>query len=736
MESPHQRQLIYASLLRYAPETAALRERALDRLVLWSLAGSDHENPYRVGRIASQLVLGPHAPVIRTEVIQETLNRLIDSGKVRPSQLKGRHAYYLADDAVDDVRQLKQVAEDLFAPVLKRMLENTDHLISFENGSAVCRDFIFECFSQFGGQLARMSIGELEPAAFLKIADVQAVFAGVVKTRHLSVEAQESLSARCIHFLKSSATDDIKLKFHLTQGYCFAQLVGLQGGELNPVFAQTFSGSTFYLDTNVLLVGLLEPEGQFDQFSEMVKVAGRNSIRLKVTRATVNETRRVAADRRTQLNTLLEQLPTELVARANDQFFNAFLRAREANRKLTPDQFLAPFDCLSDTIITRWKIELEEAIEDEVLASRDLAHVEVTMQESALETRGWEKSAQILRHDVCHYFLVSTERVSNPKTWFLTRDRSLTHSASKLKKPEELGFCFSLIGFLQSISPFVSTPSEEHSLAEYFSTLLKEQLFSTEPLFDPKELMLLVEMQHDVLGTPKDRLIEALDYVKHTILQGRPYVQKECTKVALGLKTFLASSADERRKELEDQATRLQAEALKERVIAEAERQLKVESLTVIKQQANEIAELAEKNATLDENLQEFRTRADRERLALTFIGILCGVVLWHYAYRLSNFLSGKGAIARFGQPISQVLLGWVGIVLFCIPTWMFLRKKTWPIKLKVGSMSFSLVLALALSNVLDKKIWTASWSGILEASVLVAGLLFTALSPRKVFGS
>jgi len=265
---------------------------------------------------------------------------------------------------------------------------------------------------------------------------------------------------------------------------------------------QTFSDSTFYLDTNVLVVGLLESERDFEMFKELVGVARRIGIKLRVTRATINEIRRVAADRCSQLKTVLPELPTEVVEKANDQFLSAFLAARAAQPTPTPDAFFEQYDRLSEVMRDKWGFEVVENIEDEVLAAHTFAHERQVMQDSAVETRGWEKSEIVLNHDLCHFALVLDERRTNPKTWFLTRDRSLTHAASRLKRKNEQGFCFSLIGFLQSLSPFVTTPSEEHSLADVFSALLTEQLFPAEQLFDPKELMLLVEMHRDVLSTP------------------------------------------------------------------------------------------------------------------------------------------------------------------------------------------------------------------------------------------
>src|ERR1700734_4399539 len=104
-ELSQKRQLVYASLLRYAPETAPLRERIFDRLVIAALLGSDGKNAYRIGAVQSNLVFGANVPRnLRVERIQESLNRLQDQGKVELTQIRQRHAYYLSTKGQDELR--------------------------------------------------------------------------------------------------------------------------------------------------------------------------------------------------------------------------------------------------------------------------------------------------------------------------------------------------------------------------------------------------------------------------------------------------------------------------------------------------------------------------------------------------------------------------------------------------------------------------------------------------------
>ena len=162
------RQVLYSSLLRYTAEVVPLRERALDRVVLGALIGSTEEEPYRVGKIQENLHFGSNAPEIRNDAIQGTLRRLETLDKVRHTLLRKNHAYYLAPQAEEDVREVIGSAEPLFNTVLGKILRDTDHLFNYETGAAVCRKFFFECFARFGQIIAKNVTGNISHETLMR----------------------------------------------------------------------------------------------------------------------------------------------------------------------------------------------------------------------------------------------------------------------------------------------------------------------------------------------------------------------------------------------------------------------------------------------------------------------------------------------------------------------------------------------------------------------------------------
>jgi len=738
LDSESQRQILYACLLRYAPETSPLRERALDRLVLGALLGSDPEHPSRMGRIQKNLMLGTRALTFRLDQIQQVLGRLIADGRVAEVEYGRRHAYHLTPRASEELRRAIDYSESLFERVLRDLLKDTEHHMPYELGAAVCRTFICECLARFGAHLARMVVGDLDPDEFARIADVGAALDAAADRHGLPREARESLSMRCSAFLKSRGPDAVTLKFYLTQGYYVAQLLELAENRFNPIAEEAFRGSVFYLDTNVLLLGLFPLEGRSEIFGEMIGVAKRLGIELRVTRATINEIRRVVADRVRALDQLLPCLPEEIIARTKDQMVEAFFEARRESPALRPEDFFEAAHRLSQIVLDRWGVVLVDKTEEEVLAGRDFPKESRLIQEEALALRKFEKPDHVLAHDLCHYALVQDDRQSgNTRTWFLTRDRTLWRAGMKLRQDGEQAFCFSLLGLLQSLSPFLTTANEERCLADVFSGLLTEQVLTGEQLFSVRELLLLSQMSQDVLCTPKEQLLPALDYVKTTILRGEPCRPEDAGRVALGLRTFLASSSDERRKELEDRYARLEQKVAQERQAAAIELrdaqgrgrglEFKVEEL------GHKNEKLVEAISHLSDEILELQAERKRDRKRIRIVwaagGAVAGSACW-----LSRSAIVQAIAARYGPGWTLAASGairLVGLVVFCLPAFILIRGLDWRDRVREASLALVLLVALGFSGLLGNLASLPSFAGFfaLLAAILLAVLGRSVLS-------
>jgi hypothetical protein len=132
----------------------------------------------------------------------------------------------------------------------------------------------------------------------------------------------------------------------LTQGYYISQLLGFDSTSFKPIADEAFRGSTFFLDNNVVLPRYLEIEEKAIHFDETMRLARKLSINLRITRATLDELKKVASDRISALKAIVDKVPQQLMVKTRDQILLTHLAALEKDTDLTPEEFLSPFNDL------------------------------------------------------------------------------------------------------------------------------------------------------------------------------------------------------------------------------------------------------------------------------------------------------------------------------------------------------------------------------------------------------
>jgi hypothetical protein len=585
---------------------------------------------------------------------------------------------------------------------------------------------MFQCFARYGQIIARNVTGNLSHETLLKSLDTRPAFAAAIEGWHIEASAIDSLYARCQLFLRSSDPEDEKLKFFLTQGYYFAQLLGVENTGFNPLNEHAFAGATFYLDTNVLIVAVLYESENAALFDEMVGIANRLGVELRVTRATINEARRVAADRIKVLELITNKLPDELVEHTDDQFILSYLEEKAVDPTLTPAVFLESFNYLDKTLRERWKIGVDDRTEEEIINDRDFSKISETFNESALATRGWGKSEIVLEHDVAHYALILDERTTNPKTWFLTRDRTLAQAALKVDEGETV-FCFSLVGFLQSLSPFLTTQAQESTFVDVFSAMLSEQVLPIEPIFEVGELALMAEYHQDVLATPPDQLLRAFDYVKLKTLQGRPYRRSDIPEVSLELRKFLAVSRDEQMRALEVERTRVISEKETEEQRRRAAELLAVKRDAEIQRLKDIQEEMQRKIDQVNTELSEQQTiatkREHRRRIFHMVIGFVLGISVWIWGGIFLDKLTSRLPALSMWPSLWLTFIRLCGALIFSVPAFRFIRIARFSHQLKLGLYALIVIGALISSQALSEEVASAA-ANYIEIAMLIITLL------------
>ena len=537
------------------------------------------------------------------------------------------------------------------------MLRDTAGLCDQHDGEIVCRRFVSECFGRFGQNIARAVTGELTKDRLVDNSDVEGAFRAAIKLVSLTDDAVVSLKERCNRFLRSTEPDDEELKFRLTQGYYVAQLLEFNNNDFNPIAEDAFRDALFYIDTNVVIEKLLS-NNKAHLLDELVQISKYLGIRLCVSRATIEEAQRVASSRLDGLDRVLASVSPELVNRTQDSFLSAFMELRQNNPTLTPEDYLLQFDEIP-ILLSDLGIELYDATLEEIVGDHDLSQECGIIGKVAEKIRFKPKTPTATLHDAGHYLLVQHERQHGRKAWFLTQDKTLSQAANELDS-EKLPFCFPLVGFLQSVSPFLEAQDAQRSLVDLFSAVLSGEVgdLSGDNLFDLQELKLISELHTDVLSTPDEQLIPAFDYVKNTVLGGKPYLKDNHPLVALELKKFLSSSAEEKQQTLQDEIIRQQRVVDEERAkrkLAEEDAKNKADELsrleaTIEEVQREQLASQEQMKKEKNEAIAQWRDRlsdalsrsieSSRSERQLSAILVLGGAALTYLVWSFDSELA------------------------------------------------------------------------------------------------
>ncbi len=702
-----QREIIYSALLRYSSDALEIRDRALQSLVLAALAGSTEDSPLRLGEVRKILKFAPLSVSIRDDVLQHWIEQLIKEGKVAETKKSLRKAYYLTEKGSKEVGQAKISADDRFEKSLARMLKDTSYKLPEADAKGICRRFVLECIARSGHQIAMQVCGKSQGNIGNKV-DTQASFDVAAEGIDINPPERESLRIRCEEFLESRDPENLQLMFDLTQSYYIAELLDIQGAKFVPLNHDAFSGSVFYLDTNVLITGAMSMMATNPEFAEVLECAKGLGIELRVTRGTIEETRHVAADRISKLKKISDVVPKEIIEETKDEIVTQYSEAKAAKPDLTPEEFLAPLDDISSIVRTKWKLEIEEVTERDFQDDAQFRHIAEAINSFVTNARGFGKSPAVLAHDICHYLLIARERAKcGGQCWFLTRDRLLIAASTEIVGPQEQCFCFNLLGFLHSISPFVTSSVQQSSLVDTISHIFSEQFPRTAPLIELSDLAILAENHEDLMSTPPDKILKAWDFIKTHALKGRPYRREDIPKVTLELRRYISTYKDEKLKERDEELARMRA-------VTEDEQTLRREAETELASQYGKITALESKVEDLTNSLRTEREARSKDEMKRSLRSALFSVFLGYpmivFHRPLQNRLVQDFHLHLSFQNIG--LLKWIilgmALLLVTVPPLSFIADTKWPRVIK-HPVSVLIVIAAIIVLLMSKVVSLSS---------------------------
>jgi hypothetical protein len=530
-------------------------------------------------------------------------------------------------------------------------------------------------FAQFGKEWVGVRVGRLQLADVFNADRVKGILKNAAVAAQVEREARQLVFSRTMGFFKDEDPDFQVLKFTMGQSYFIAHLLAIDT-PVDPLSAEAFSNSVFYLDTNVVISALLPGARRFRAFQELVALCKRLGITLLVAEPSYRETQTVVAVEQNEVAKMYDEVPPHLVEKTYGAFFQTYVAGKRDDPSFSVEDVFKPFAELRKTLLEKYQVEVVDSeFFDRVERLSDFATVEKVLAEKSLLIRRRRKGPAALRHDASVFLFLREERKSNSKTRVLTLDRSLPPSGAELE-PDLIPFGMTLDGFLQSLSPFVSA-ERELDFATVFSQIIDGQIFPQDAVYDIRDYLIFDNIGLSCRDMEESDVDEVLHLIKTKVLRGDHYTREDFKEASYEFRRFFTKRYLEKENllaEKEKEIEKIRREHAKEK------EELSARSAQLLANRASEIADLRRDLENLRGRIEEQNLR--RLKLVRRFkwllvtglpVGVAVGITILAVRYgegnnwlqKVKDFLPFYALVPL----LAQILLGWL------LPDKDFLRK-------------------------------------------------------------
>lgn len=564
--------LLLSTRMRFGLECAVPREKALDKIVEKAifLQTSPILTPSKLIKF-----LQGNKIYLRENIVRDTLKRLERDGKI--SVLDGRIIISETDkteiesEILQFQKSLSRITERLFNDLI---LNEKDK----ENYKNFFIDFLSNVFNAFGNQWCKLVLGSIEKKDFVDFPYIESLFRKLFKDHNFQEDECSLIKKKCIDFFIENEPDFVSFKFLAAQAFYTVKLLEIES-PIDYLSKETFQGSKYYLDTNIILSAFLPSARHHKSFEELFNLCKKINMELCVTEITKQEILAVVYFKAEESRNYI-YVPESLREKVkSDEFYKTYISLRTSNSHEDALGILfKPFIDIKESLEEKYKI----FVEDDMLFVTDIpdiAELKKILNKYSLEIRNRNKNDKPLEHDARVSIFLKSKREENPKTWFLSLDSSLPPAFNEINNNSPL--CFTLDSFLQSISPFVTTNKELNTISEVFSDVMASQLLFHNGLFDIKDFKVFHDLNIDCQKMPNEVIDEYLTHIKKDVLKGEVYSEEHLKEIAYDTKRFFAEPSEKylelfREKDREIEANKKIIED-KDRTLADVEGKLRGE---------------------------------------------------------------------------------------------------------------------------------------------------------------
>jgi hypothetical protein len=665
------RDLLELVRIKFGFETKVPRDTAVDRICEKALLESSPERPLSVADVCE--TLQQRGVPLRNLEVKQSLERLKLRGRAATIPDSSPTKFFLTEETATGLHRELGEAHARIQRVVAKLYSGV--AVDPRKLRRFFLRVLSDVFSQFGKEWVGVCVGRLQLADVFNADRMKRILTNAAVAAQLERQARKVVFSRTMGFFKDQDPDFHFLKFTMGQSYFIAHLLAIDTA-VDPLSAEAFANSVFYLDTNVIISALLPGARRFRAFQELVAVCRRLGITLLVAEPSYRETQAVVAFEQNEVAKMYDEVPPQLVEKTFGAFFQTYIAGKRDDPSFSVQDVFKPFADLRKTLLEKYNVEVVDSrFFDRVDSFRDLGAVEKVLAEKSLLIRRRRKGPAALRHDASLFLFLREERESNSKTRLLTLDRSLPPSGAELQ-PNLIPFGMTLDGFLQSLSPFVSAETEL-DFATVFSQIIDSQIFPPDAVYDIRDYLIFDNIGLSCRDMEESDVDEVLHLIKTKVPRGDHYTKEDFKEASYQFRRFFTKRYLEKENllaEKEREIERIGREHAKEK------EQMSAKSEQILADKASEIADLRK-------DLEGLRTQIEKRNIRtlklvrrlkwLLVVGFPVGLAV---AITILAIIYGEGKnplqkvkdfwpFYALVPVLAQILLGWL------LPDKDFLRK-------------------------------------------------------------